>query len=162
MGRLIGANKLPLRPLRSTMGCMHKQSGFTVIELIFVVAVLGLASVLFFTQKNNIEVTFRDDQRKTAINAMYYGLEEIYYKQNKSYPRTLNEETLPFIDPELFTDPDGVKLGQTTVTVGDEEQAVQPDYTYEGTNCSDNSCKSYTLRSILEQEDDFVKSSRNK
>lgn len=141
---------------------MHKQSGFTVIELIFAVVVLSLASVIFFLQKNNIEVTFRDDQRKTAINAMYYGLEEIYYKQNKSYPRTLNEETLPFIDPDLFVDPNGVKLGQTTITVDDEEQLVQPDYSYEGTNCTEDSCKSYKLRATLEQEDDFSRSSRNK
>lgn len=141
---------------------MHKQSGFTVIELIFAVVVLSLASAIFFMQKNNIEVTFRDDQRKTAINAMYYGLEEIYYKQNKSYPRTLNEETLPFIDPDLFVDPNGVKLGQTTITVDDEERLVQSDYSYEGTNCAEDSCKSYKLRATLEQEDDFSRSSRNK
>lgn len=141
---------------------MKHQSGFTVIELVFVVLLLAAASVIFFIQKNNIEVTARDTQRKTAINAMYYGLEEVYYKQHKSYPRTLDAATLPSIDEALFTDPTGIKLGQTTITVDDEEISVESDYRYEPTNCTDNSCKSYTLRTTLENEADFVKTSRNK
>ncbi len=132
------------------------------IELVFVVLLLAAASVIFFIQKNNIEVTARDTQRKTAINAMYYGLEEVYYKQHKSYPRTLDAATLPSIDEALFTDPTGIKLGQTTITVDDEEISVESDYRYEPTNCTDNSCKSYTLRTTLENEADFVKTSRNK
>lgn len=141
---------------------MKRQSGFTVIELIFVILLLAVASVIFFVQKNNIEITARDNQRKTAINAMYYGLEEIYYKNHAAYPRTLDEKTLPFVDPELFTDPYGVKLGQTTVTVDNQEYQVTSDYRYEGTNCTGETCKSYTLRATLENEDDFVKTSRNK
>ena len=141
---------------------MKRQSGFTVIELLFIVLILGIASVIFFVQKNNIEVTARDNQRKTAINAMHYGLEEIYYKKHSSYPRTLTETTLPFIDPALFTDPNGVKLGQTTVTIDDVEYPVESNYRYEGTNCTKNNCKSYTLRTTLENEDDFIKESRNK
>lgn len=141
---------------------MKRHSGFTVIELMFVILLLGAASIIFFIQKNNIEITSRDEQRKTAINAMYYGLEEIYYKENKAYPRTLNEQTLPFIDPQLLTDPDGVKLGQTVLEIDGEEYRVASDYQYEGTNCKDSSCRSYTLRAVLENEDDFVKTSRNK
>ncbi len=140
---------------------MKHHSGFTVIELIIVVIVLSTASLLFFIQKNNLEVTARDDQRKTAINAMYYGLEEIYYKQHQSYPRVLNSSTLPFIDPALFTDPTGIELGQTHVTIDDEEHPVESAYHYEGRNCEGDSCKSYTLRSSLENEDDFVRNSRN-
>ncbi len=141
---------------------MKQRSGFTVIELLFVVVLLGVASVIFFVQKNNIETSARDDQRKTAINAMYYGLEEIYYKQNSAYPRTLSSSTLPFIDPELLVDPDGVAVGQTSVTIDDVAYPVTSNYVYEGTDCNGDACKSYTLRAALENEDDFVKTSRNK
>ena len=137
-------------------------NGFTVIELIFVIVVFGLASILFFIQKQNIETVASDNTKKTAINSMYYGLEEVYYKQHKSYPRTLDATALPSIDEALFADPTGIKLGQTTVTVNDEEVSVESDYRYEPTNCTDNSCKSYTLRTSLENEADFVKTSRNK
>lgn len=126
---------------------MNKTShGFTVIEIIFVVALLGLASVIFFVQKNNIEVAASDEQRKTAINAMHYSLEEVYFKQNNAYPRTLNEEILPSVDPALFTDVKGKKIGES-----------ESEYRYEPTNCTDEKCASYTLRATLENEDDYIK-----
>lgn len=140
---------------------MSRHSGFTVIELIFVILLLGAASVLFFVQKNGIEVAARDEQRKTAINAMHYGLEEIYYKEHGTYPRLLDETVLPFVDPELFTDPRGVKVSQSVVIIDDTEYPVNPEYRYEGKNCSDDACQGYSLRATLENEDDFVKTNQN-
>ncbi|MFZ1250146.1 MAG: type II secretion system protein [Candidatus Microsaccharimonas sp.] len=127
---------------------MKSSRGFTVIELLIVITFFAVASVIFFVQKNHVEVAARDDARKTAINAMYYSLEEVYFKQNQSYPRTINSENLPSVDPELFKDPNNVKINEST-----------SDYRYEGLNCTDSSCKQYTLRANLEAEDDFVKNS---
>ncbi|MDB5177995.1 MAG: hypothetical protein JWO61_378 [Candidatus Saccharibacteria bacterium] len=138
-----------------------KQRGFTVIELAVVIAFLIFAGVLFFVQKNNLEVASRDDKRKTAINAMYYGLEESFYKQNGYYPASIDEKNLTTLDSALFTDPNGVKLGQTTQKVDNEDVPVQSEYRYEPTNCADSKCKSYTLRADLEAEADYVKKSRN-
>lgn len=139
---------------------MKKSNGFTVLELIFIIILLGVASVFFFTQKNNVEIASRDEQRKTAINSMYYSLEEVFYKQFGYYPQTIDEKVLPSVDPDLFTDPDGVKIGEPRVVDG---VTTQPDYYYEPVNCSvDGKCKSYTLRALLENEDDFIKESRNK
>lgn len=129
---------------------MKSSRGFTVIELVVVVVVLIVGSVVFFMQKNHVEVAARDEARKTSINAMYYSLEEVYFAQNKSYPRTLTTETLPSVDPALFKDPNGVKIGEG-----------QSDFRYEPLNCEGDACKSYSLRTTLENEDDFVKTSRN-
>lgn len=139
---------------------MRHRTGFTVIELLFVVVIFAAASIIFFVQKNNIEVTARDTQRKTAINAMYLSLEEVYFKKHGSYPRELNKDTLPSVDEALFTDPNGIKLGQTTITVNDTKYPVASNYRYEATNCTEDACKSYTLRTTLENEDDFVKKNR--
>ncbi|HMS92881.1 MAG TPA: type II secretion system protein [Candidatus Saccharibacteria bacterium] len=139
---------------------MRHRTGFTVIELLFVVVIFAAASIIFFVQKNNIEVTARDTQRKTAINAMYLSLEEVYFKKHGSYPRELSKDTLPSVDEALFTDPNGIKLGQTTVTVNDTKYPVASNYRYEATNCTEDVCKSYTLRTTLENEDDFVKKNR--
>lgn len=128
---------------------MKSTRGFTVIELVIVVAILGAASILFFIQKGSIESSGRDSERKTAINAMYYSLEEVYYKENKSYPRTLTTETLPSVDPELFTDPNGVKIGESDST-----------YRYEPLDCTGDACNGYTLRTTLENEADYVKINR--
>jgi len=129
---------------------MKSSRGFTVIELLVVVVLLAGSSILFFVQRNNIEVAARDEARKTSINAMYYGLEEVYFKEHQSYPRTISSSVLPSIDPELFKDTSGVKIGEST-----------SEFRYEPLNCTDDNCKSYTLRTTLENEDDYVKTSRN-
>jgi len=127
------------------------QRGFTVIELIFIVVILGAASILFFVQKNNLEVASRDEVRKTSINAMYYSLEEVFYKTKSYYPRTINETVLTSVDPALFKDPEGIKIGE-----------ADSNYRYEATNCDGDACKSYSLRTTLENEDDFIKTNRTK
>ena len=124
--------------------------GFTIIELLFVIVLLVAASVLFFVQKNNLEVAGRDEVRKTSINAMYYSIEEVYFKTNNFYPRTIDTATLPSVDPALFKDPSGVKIGESN-----------SEYRYEPYNCDGDQCKNYTLRTTLENEDDYVKTNRS-
>ena len=114
------------------------------------VVIFGVASIIFFIQKNNIETTAQDNTQKTAINAMYYGLEEVFYPTNGYYPRTISTDNLKSVDPALFTDPAGVKLG-------DENSA----YTYTPTNCTDIKCKSYALKTTLVNEADYIKKSKN-
>jgi type II secretory pathway pseudopilin PulG len=123
-----------------------KTDGFTVIELIFVVIVMSLASVIFFVQKHNLEVVANDDTKKTAINAMYYSLEEVFYPTYKYYPQTISSSNLISVDPALFTDPDGIKLGSSGSA-----------YTYTPTNCSNSQCKNYTLKATLDNEADYIK-----
>jgi len=129
---------------------MKYTRGFTVIELFIVVVLLMAASLLFFVQKNNVEVAARDETRKTSINAMYYSLEEVYFKENQTYPRTISSEVLPSVDPELFKDPSGVKIGE-----------ADSNFSYEGSNCDGDKCKAYTLRTTLQNEDDYIKTNRN-
>jgi Tfp pilus assembly protein PilE len=131
---------------------MKRSTGFTVIELLVAVLFLASASAILFTQRTNLVAIQRDTTRKTAINAMYYSLEEVYYPaHNNSYPAKLDKATLPSVDPALFTDPNGKTLGDSS-----------SNYRYEGTNCStDGVCKSYTLRALLEKEADYVKTSRH-
>lgn len=137
-----------------------KQRGFTVIEIVVVAAFLVFAGSLFFVQKHNLEVANRDDRRKTAINAMYYGLEEAFYKQNGYYPQTIDANTLKTVESSLFTDPNGITLGQTSKDIDGETVPVQSDYRYEPVGCTDKKCTGYTLRAQLEGEADFVKKSR--
>jgi len=125
-----------------------KSQGFTIIELLFVIVLLGAATIIFFIQKNNLEVGTRDDKRKVAINAMYYSLENVYYPAHNSYPVSISSSVLTSVDPALFTDPSGKALGDTAST-----------YRYQATDCTDNQCKSYTLRTTLENEADYIKTS---
>ena len=130
---------------------MKAKKGFTALELIIAIVFVGIFVVLFYVQKNNIEAMERDEDRKTAINAMYYALEEGYYAENGAYPEIIDKaEILPWIDPNLFTDPYGINLW-----------AEDSNYSYESANCVDGKCKSYSLRAALEKENDYVKTSRH-
>jgi len=130
---------------------MTKQTnGFTVIEILFVAILIAMTSILFFIQKNNLEVITRDNTRKTAINAMYYSLEEVFYSTNKYYPQLIDSTNLKSVDPTLFTDPNGILINTTGSS-----------YTYKPTNCTKEKCKSYTLKTTLENEDDFIKTNKN-
>ena len=129
---------------------MKYTRGFTVIELLIVVVLLTAGSMLFFVQKNNVEIAARDEMSKTSINAMYYSLEEVYFKKNNSYPRVINSTVLPSVDPELFKDTSGVKIGESN-----------SDFSYEGSNCEGDSCKAYTVRTTLQNEDDYIKTNRS-
>ena len=130
---------------------MKRSQGFTVIEVIAVVLFLAVATVLLFIQKENLAAAQRDDQRKTAINAMYYSLEESFYEKNGYYPSQIDSKTLRSVDPDLFTDPDGTKINDP-----------EAEYHYDATNCTGEHCKSYKLSADLEKEDEYVKTSRHK
>ena len=58
------------------------KKGFTVLEIIICIALVATFTVLFFFQKRDIDKMNRDEQRKTAINAMFYALEEGFYEEN--------------------------------------------------------------------------------
>lgn len=130
---------------------MKHQRGFTVVELIVAIVFVGAATVLFLFQKANLEAMKRDESRKIAVNAMYYNLEEVYYEKNKSYPAKIDSKILRAMDPELFTDPTGVKMN--------EEGS---NYRYEGLSCDNDICKAYRLTSSMEKEAEYVKTNRNK
>lgn len=126
---------------------MREKKGFTLIEVMIVGAFAALLVVLFFIQKANVDAMARDEQRRVAINAMYYALEEYYYPKNGYYPSEISEKVLPVIDPQLFTDPFGTKLG-----------VDGSNYSYEPANCNaENQCKEYILRAQLEKEDTYIK-----
>ncbi len=129
----------------------ENRKGFTILELLLVIVVAGIATVIFFAQKARIDQLARDNQRKVAINAMYYNLEEVFYVKNKHYPETIDETVLTAMDPQLFTDPSDFNIGDG-----------RSNFRYEPTECDMNGkCQHYTLRSHMEAEAEYIKSSRN-
>lgn len=129
---------------------MKRSPGFTIIELVIVIVFAGFAAGLLIYQKANIEASQRDNARKTAINAMYYNLEEVFYEKNGHYPDSIDSKTLRAMDPKLFIDPNGYKLGE-----------AESNYRYNPIDCEDDKCKGYSLRALLEKEADYLKTNRD-
>lgn len=127
-----------------------RQQAFTVIEIIIVAVFLITAGVVAFFQYERLLEQQADDQKKTAINAIYYSLEEGYFPTHQSYPEHIDKDTLPTMDSSLLTDP-------YDITLGEQDSA----YRYEPKNCKDGQCRSYTLRTSLSHESDFVKQSQH-
>lgn len=129
---------------------MNSKHGFTILEIIIVATFAGLLFLLFFIQKSNLDAFERDDDRKTAINAMYYALEESFYAEHHYYPEFISEDNIKVIDPALWTDPNGYNLGDPASS-----------YSYIAANCHEGKCKEYTLSTRLEKEDTYTKNNRN-
>lgn len=127
---------------------MRKQ-GFTVIEILIVSAFLIVAGVVLILQVQKMNSETTNSQKKVAINAIYYSLEEAFYPANNYYPEAIDKDTLKTMDADLLTDPNGHTLGES-----------ESAYRYETSDCQDGKCKSYTLRATLENEEDFVKTNR--
>ena len=90
---------------------LRKESGFTIIELLIVIAIIGILATLVLTNFQGAQAKGRDTVRKNDINSLYQKLEE-YYNENGSY---INEEItvdnastlFPGIDEGAVTDEDG-------------------------------------------------------
>jgi len=129
-----------------------RESGFTVIELVVFFVILVVLGAFFWIQKADLESSFDDQQRKTAINAIYYNLKEVFYPQNGHYPSQIDESKLKAIDPELFFDPYGLTFGET-----------DSDYFYEGLNCdNEGRCQDFRLSSEMEKEAKYVRTGSEK
>lgn len=124
-----------------------KQRGFTTIELIVAIVALILIGSVFWMQKSNLEARDRDNDRKTAINAIYYNLEDIFYTKNNYYPQNLDATA---ISQATLKDPAGKLIN-----------SVDSTYRYESQGCSAGKCTGYTLRANLEREADFVRQKRH-
>ena len=126
---------------------MKSSSGFTVVELLVTIVFLGIVGTILFQQQQSLRVIHRDQDRKVAINAIHYNLEEVVKPTLGGYPRILSAIQLKAMDKELLKDPSGVAVGQPT-----------SEYRYEPTGCNGGDiCTGYTLRADLEREADFVK-----
>ena len=123
---------------------MNRTQGFTVIELLVALVLVLIIGTIALVQKNDLDASTRDQKRKISVNAMYYGLKEGYFKQNKSYPSTISKENLLFIDPASF------------VLVGnDKEYTIH----YKGLNCEANACADFLVTTKLEKESEYKRGS---
>ena len=125
---------------------MQTQRGFTLIELIVFILLILVLGIAAFFQIQDIRASERDNQRKTDINAIYYGLEKVFYEKNGYYPEAVDAKTLSYVSPESFKDPNGKEINNR-----------ESDYRYNPSGCVEGKCEGYSLRSVLQKEADYVK-----
>lgn len=121
---------------------MRRTSGFTVIELISAVVLVVIVGTLVVLQKNNLDAASRDQQRKTSVNAIYYGLKQGYFAKTGSYPSVLDKNSMPYVDPKALQQ------------VGNDKQYALK---YRGLDCENTKCKGFELKTNLEKEATYKK-----
>jgi len=150
------------------------QAGFTIIELLIVIAIIGILATLVLTNFQGAQAKGRDTVRKNDINSVYQKLEE-FYNENGSYPNSdLSAATFPGIDAGALTDSDGTAMVSTfaiSATPTVPTLTTTNEYVYvaygDGTagSCVEDAvgdgCLKYTLATFLERESQYQKASLN-
>lgn len=156
---------------------LHKQrqSGFTVIELVIVFAVVVILATLVIFSYNGVRSRDRDATRQENIVTLQGEL-EIYYAENSKYPTLaqINDtewrsENMPELnagtleDPSWSDDATCTKDNQPTLIV----DAAEKCYAYNPTAANGEKCGSktpcahYTLTAMLETDEQYIKTSLN-
>jgi len=131
---------------------LKKQQGFTIIELLIVIVVIGILAALVLNAFGNIQERARDTERRSDINGLHAQL-ELFYQDTGAYPIGTAAPTAP-TEAELiaaFEDSTASNLS-TELLVDPNEGAINTgnDYTY--APVADGS--SYDLSTTLEVDED--------
>jgi prepilin-type N-terminal cleavage/methylation domain-containing protein len=142
----------------------RKQSGFTIVELLIVIVVIGILAAIIITTFTGVQKKARDADRKSDINAIYSQV-EVYFAQNSKYP------TLANLNDGTWRDANVKGLSADTIHAPNSSTDLQASgtstssYTYTATPSGcDNSttdCVGFTLTAGLESGGDFTKAGSN-
>lgn len=146
------------------MSLKNKQQGFTIVELLIVIVVIGILAALVITTFTGIQQRARNTERQTDIKAIH-GQVEAYYAQNGRYPTladlnssTFRDTNMKGLDEDALRDPKGTAATLVATPTANA-------YSYEvGPASCDNSttdCATYTLSTTLEGGGTFTKENLN-
>jgi general secretion pathway protein G len=151
------------------------QQGFTIVELLIVIVVIGILAALVITTYNGIQQKGRNTERQTDLKALQ-GQLEAYYAQNGAYPDTTQlgstsannvtfiQTSMKGLDKEALRDPKGTagdySLGTTATATKYSYAPTQSDGTTACTLAAAD-CAKYTLTAKQEGSTDLVMSSLN-
>jgi prepilin-type N-terminal cleavage/methylation domain-containing protein len=158
---------------------LRKQRGFTIIELLIVIAIIGILATLVLTNFQGAQAKGRDTVRKNDINSVYQKLEE-FYNENGGYPdgdlagtvavginnasATGTVAVFPGIDAGALTDEDGAGIVESFSTSATLAAPTLPgntnEYLYAAYGCAGAtavsdvgaSCAKYHLAAYQEQD----------
>ncbi|HSX01677.1 MAG TPA: type II secretion system protein [Candidatus Saccharimonas sp.] len=132
---------------------LQREKGFTLIEIVLVLAIAGLLLVIVFLAVSGAQASRRDTQRKSDLGRLYGQLESYASNNSGTYPTTAQFSGATFAAylPSNFNDP---TTGATYVLTGG---ATAGNITYtigSGTTCdgaANANARVFTLRMQLEQ-----------
>jgi type IV pilus assembly protein PilA len=139
----------------------NQEKGFTIVELLIVIVVIGILALLVITTYSGIQQKARNAKRQSDMQALQTQL-EAFYSQNGYYPSLtdMNSQTwlaanMKSLDQEALIDPSNTSSSKTLVAA-----PVAKSYAYAvsnsaGTSCEsdDTTCAQYTVTATYEGTD---------
>lgn len=143
------------------MSYKNKQQGFTIVELLIVIVVIGILAALVITTFTGIQQKARNTERETDIKALHSQI-EAYYAQEGFYPQLSDVTTanLKGLDGDALVDPGGGALAATSDLDNYGYAPTQADGTTACTTAAKD-CAKYVLTATLEGGGTFTKDSLN-
>lgn len=153
------------------MVSLKKQKGFTLVELLIVIIIIGILATLVIVTFTGVQAKARDSQRQTDIGAVDSHL-EAFFAEKGYYPSYADLTSAAFLsanlkglDPQSLIDPKSADSSQTTLTdamlAADIVNGTTPtgtQYAYSAkeadgtTDCTagDTGCVSFKVTALLE------------
>ncbi|MDL2341723.1 MAG: type II secretion system protein [Patescibacteria group bacterium] len=139
-----------------------RNQGFTIVELLIVIVVIGILAALVITTYSGIQAKARNGKRSSDINAVQTQLEG-FYSQNGYYPsladlnsktwRATNMKSLDkgaLVDPGTNCDPDAVSTCVAAAPAAKIYSYAVTDASNASCETTDTNCAQYTLTATYE------------
>ena len=135
-----------------------RNQGFTIVELLIVIVVIGILALLVITTYSGIQAKARNSKRQSDVKSLQTQL-EAFFSQNGYYPSLTDMNgagwlttNMKSLDQNALIDPSNPTQSKTLVTA-----PVAKSYAYAvtnsaGTSCEadDTTCAKYTLTATYE------------
>lgn len=139
--------------------------GFTIVELLIVIVVIGILALLVITTYSGIQAKARNSKRQTDIQSIQTQL-EAFFSQNGYYPSfadlsssTWIDANMKSLDKNALIDPSSGSSSATLAKSGATDGSVTKKYQYLPTDSNgdsaacetdDTTCAKYTLIATYE------------
>jgi type IV pilus assembly protein PilA len=145
----------------SKLSLKKRSQGFTIVELLIVIVVIGILALLVLTTYNGIQQKARNTKRQTDIAALQTQI-EAFYQQNGYYPNLTDMNgaawlttNMKSLDQNALIDPSNATQSKTLLGAAAAKSysyaaAATGGATCDGAPPADQSCATYTLTATYE------------
>ena len=135
-----------------------RNQGFTIVELLIVIVVIGILALLVITTYSGIQQKARNSKRQTDIQSVQTQL-EAFYSQNGYYPSLTDmnngswlTSNMKSLDQNALIDPSNPTQSKTLVAAPAAKSYAYAVTDSSGASCesTDTNCAKYTLTATYE------------